>query len=67
MENFFALIIGVGGDLPATVADATAIFQLLRDPQKGGYPNENIEFLTETNPSKQKVLEALERITAAAG
>ncbi|WP_285268746.1 caspase family protein [Kaistella rhinocerotis] len=65
MENFFALIIGVGGDLPATVADANAIYHLLSDPQKGGYPNENIEFLTETNASKQKVLEALERITAA--
>ena len=28
MENFFALIIGVGGDLAATAEDATAIKNL---------------------------------------
>lgn len=64
MENFFALIIGVGGDLPATVADATAIYELLSDPQKGGYPKENIEFLTEEKASKQDAIAALDRIVA---
>lgn len=64
MENFFALIIGVGGDLPATVADATAIYELLSDPQKGGYTKENIEFLTEEKASKQDAIAALDRIVA---
>lgn len=64
MENFFALIIGVGGDLPATVADAAAIYELLSDPQKGGYPKENIEFLTEEKASKQGAIAALDRIVA---
>ncbi len=64
MENFFALIIGVGGDLPATVADATAIYELLSDPQKGGFTKENIELLTEEKASKQHTIAALDRIVA---
>lgn len=62
MENFFALIIGVGGDLPATVADANAIFELLSNPQKGAYPKKNIEFLTEKEASRKGVTDALARI-----
>lgn len=62
MENFFALIIGVGGDLAATAEDATAIKTLLCDPKKGGYPPENIEFLINENSSKKKVLASLEKL-----
>ena len=62
MENFFALIIGVGGDLAATAEDATAIKTLLCDPEKGGYPPENIEFLVNEDSTKLKVLDSLENI-----
>lgn len=62
MENFFALIIGVGGDLPATSYDAQAIQALLSDPQKGGYSLENIELLVNENSTKENILTALENL-----
>lgn len=62
MENFFALIIGVGGDLAATAEDATAIKNLLCDPNKGGYLPENIAFLVNDDSTKKNVIDSLENI-----
>ena len=64
MEHFFALIIGVGGDLPATATDATAICSLLGDPGRGGYLNENVEFLINENATKLNILAAFDRMIA---
>ncbi|WP_313491679.1 caspase family protein [Sphingobacterium multivorum] len=56
MENFFAIIIGVGADLKATVNDASDIQDVLK--ATGGYLNENIYYLTDENSTKQKISEA---------
>jgi len=62
MENFFALIIGVGGDLAATAEDASAIKNLLCDPQKGGYDPKNVEFLVNEDSTKKNVISSLDKI-----
>ncbi|WP_034691032.1 caspase family protein [Kaistella palustris] len=64
MDNFFALIIGVGGDLAATAADASAVHALLSDPLRGGYPAANITLLVDEDSSKEKVLNALDELIA---
>src|SRR5690606_37714391 len=56
--------IGVGGDLPATATDATAICSLLCDAGRGGYLNKNVEFLINENATKLNILAAFDRIIA---
>lgn len=62
MENFFALIIGVGGDLPATTADAIAIYTIFSDPENGGYLPENIVLLVEKDATKEHIMSALDKL-----
>jgi hypothetical protein len=64
-ENGYALIIGVGADLKQTLKDARALYDLLIDPHRAGYPPENVELLTdETNPkaNRQGILDAFGRL-----
>lgn len=60
LKNAYALIIGVGNDLPITVRDATAIYNLLAEPTLGGYPKENITILTEETATRDGILGALD-------
>ncbi len=60
MENFYALLIGVGGDLPVTSEDASALSALLSDPEKGGYLKENTLLMQNEKASKSEVLKALD-------
>jgi hypothetical protein len=62
MENFFALIIGVGGDLKATIADASSIYNLLIDPNKGGYDSNNVYYLINEESTKDNILLAFDNI-----
>ncbi len=57
-----ALLIGVGGDLPMTVSDATALRDVLVDPSRAGYPGEQVELLGEETATRQKILEACDRL-----
>lgn len=41
-----ALLIGVGNDLPATEKDAKNLYEILADPQMGGYSTDRIKLLT---------------------
>ncbi|MEH2297154.1 hypothetical protein [Nostoc sp.] len=43
--NGYALLIGVGADLPVTVKDATAIRDILIDPSRAAYPPEQVKQL----------------------
>ncbi len=38
----YAVVIGVGADLPVTVEDAAAVADLLRDPSRCAYPAEQV-------------------------
>ena len=62
MKNFFAIIIGVGGDLKETVEDANSIYNVLIDRNKGGYNPKNVYLLTDKNSTKNKVINCLEEI-----
>lgn len=64
LENAFALLIGVGNDLPITVNDATAIYNILVDETLSGYKKENITLLTEKDASREKILEAFDKLKA---
>lgn len=61
MDNFFALIIGVGGtDIPETVKDAEAIRDVLIT--KGAYNPNNTFFLTEDKSTKEDIINAFDEI-----
>lgn len=61
MNNFFALIVGVGGtDIPETVKDAAAIRDVLIT--KGAYNPDNTFFLTEDKSTKESIIHAFDEI-----
>ncbi|MBN3943776.1 caspase family protein [Nostoc sp. NMS9] len=62
--NGYALLIGVGADLPVTVKDATAIRDILIDGDHAAYPSEQVTLLTETSATRQKILAAFDQIIA---
>ncbi len=61
MDNFFALIVEVGGtDIPKTVKDAEAIRDVLIT--KGIYNPNNTFFLTEDKSTKDSIINAFDEI-----
>lgn len=62
LENAFAMIIGVGNDLPVTVADAIAIYNILVDPELSGYKKENIILLTEEKATRKGILDGFDEL-----
>jgi len=59
-QNAFALIIGVGNDLPITVNDANVINNILTDGKRGAYSPENTRLLVEKDASKNGIIESLD-------
>jgi Caspase domain len=62
-NNGFALIIGIGADLPITIQDATALYNLLINPDRAAYPPNQTTLLTETNATREKILIALDHLS----
>lgn len=62
LDNAYALLIGIGADLKASVTDAVAIQNLLIDPAYCGYKEENIVLLTEDKATKQGILDGLDKL-----
>ena len=60
LKNAYALLIGIGNDLPVTVHDATAIHNILADEALAGYPQENIILITDKNATRKGILEAFD-------
>ena len=58
----YALLIGVGADLPVTVKDATALHDVLINPVRAAYPTVNVELLIEADANRQNILDAFERL-----
>lgn len=56
----YAVVIGVGADLPVTVDDATAVATLLRDPTRCAYPSDQVRLLIGPSACKQNLLDALD-------
>ena len=62
LDNAYALLIGVGNDLPVTVKDATAIKNILADATLAGYPPENIILLTEKEATRKGILDGFDNL-----
>ncbi len=69
MSNFqqgFALIIGIGNDLPMTIQDAEVVYEALSDPTRAAYPKENILYVTGRDATRKNIEKALDDIIAMA-
>lgn len=66
-EHGYAVVIGIGADLPITVADATAIATQLRDPARCAYPEDHVRLLTSENARRSNILSALEWLADSCG
>lgn len=64
--NAFALLIGVGEDLPVSVRDAEALRDVLTDPTIVGYAPERVVCLTNDKASKSEVTRQLNKLARAA-
>ncbi len=62
-----ALLIGTGGDLPMTVRDATALYDLLIDPGRGAYPPQQVDLCVGDQADRRGILEGLDRLVQKAG
>jgi hypothetical protein len=58
----YALIIGVGADLPITVQDAQALHDVIVDPNRAAYPPHQVDLLTEASADRHGVLAAFDRL-----
>jgi uncharacterized caspase-like protein len=63
-ENFhgYAVVIGVGADLPVTIDDARGVAELLRDPTRCAYPVDQVALLTGKDAHRENILVALEHL-----
>jgi Caspase domain/TIR domain len=60
--NGYALIVGIGNDLPDTVQDANALHNILIDDKKAGYPTNQVQLITEGDATKQGIIEGLKKL-----
>lgn len=59
-SNGYALLVGIGADLPVTVKDATALYNLLIDPSCAAYSTEQVTLLTENFATRQQIFDAFD-------
>lgn len=58
-EHGHACIIGIGGDLPNTTTDASALADVLKDPGRCAYPPEQVQLLTAEAATRDNIIQAL--------
>ncbi|NEU81350.1 caspase family protein [Nostoc sp. UIC 10630] len=56
----YAVVIGIGADLPVTVDDATAIAHFLNNPACCAYPHNQVRLLTEDAANRESILSSLD-------
>jgi hypothetical protein len=66
-QQGYALVIGVGADLPVTISDALGIKEILLDQRRCAYPNDHVICLTEKQATKQNILSSLDVLAKQAG
>lgn len=64
LKNSYAILIGVGHDLPESVKDAQAVYDILSNSAIAGYKKENIALLTEKLAVRKNILEAFDNLIA---
>lgn len=60
--NGYALIIGVGDDLPDTIKDAQKVHETIIDPERASYPADQVLLLLEKEATKDKVLAGIQSL-----
>jgi hypothetical protein len=55
-DKGYAIIIGVGADLPVTINDANGLYNIFSDPNRAGYLADNIFLLTGEEATREKIL-----------
>jgi hypothetical protein len=58
----FALIIGVGADLPNTINDAVGLADILKDPSRCAYPDQQVHLLVSEQATRTNILTALDTL-----
>lgn len=61
-SNGYALLVGIGADLPVTVKDATALYDLLIDRSHAAYSTEQVALITETSATRSQILAAFDQL-----
>lgn len=61
----YALIVGVGADLPPTVNDAKGIADILMDASRCAYPQHQVNVCTEHNATRAQILSGLDNLAQA--
>ncbi len=65
LQNFshgHALVVGVGADLPVTIADAQGIAKLLCDSARCAYPSDQVQLLTGEHARRHDILATLAQL-----
>ena len=62
LKNAYALIIGVGADLPQSENDANKINNILTDEALAGYPEENVFLLTQERACRDEIIKAFDTL-----
>lgn len=62
----YAVVVGIGADLPVTVRDATAVANLLRDPSRCAYPSSQVRLLTGDHARREHIWDALDWLAGQA-
>ncbi len=61
-EHGYALLVGVGKDLPESVADARALYNIFIDPKRAAYPAEHTLCITEQDATRQNIVSSLDTL-----
>ena len=59
-QHGYALVVGIGGDLPITVQDACGVAEILRDQKRCAYPEQQVHLLTGEKAQRDAVLSGLD-------
>jgi hypothetical protein len=59
----YALVVGVGADLPNTVDDAIGLAGMLKDPARCAYPSDQVHLLTGEKATRDAILSALDTLS----
>lgn len=63
----YAVVIGVGADLPVTMEDARAVSDILLDPSRCAYPSEQVRLLLGQEARRQGIIDALGWLAESVG
>jgi hypothetical protein len=61
-QHGYAVVVGVGSDLPVTIDDATGVAKVLCDPERCAYPTDRVQLLTGEGARRVAVLAALDQL-----